>query len=100
MQLLGKRQSERQRVYIPAHCITQGGRKFLLSICDLSAEGCRVKVSGPLLKHGDKVLLKPQGLEPFKALVCWVAAGQAGLLMERPLYGPVLDHLVRNHAEA
>ena len=97
MRKLCARISHRGPVWMDGVCITRTNQRLVVGILDLSAEGCRIALRGHGLSVSDPVAIKPEGLEALDANVVWVEEDQAGLHFERPLYGPVLDHFLRQH---
>lgn len=43
-------------------------------------------------------MIRPQGMEILTGVVRWMRGGVAGVEFDRPIYGPVLDHLALTHA--
>lgn len=71
------------------------GRMSDVILSDLSAEGCGVTTSDGLLKHGQLVVVRLKSLEGLAGRVVWVKGAKAGVKFDRPLYGPVVEHIVR-----
>ena len=92
------RRSERLKVALSARCRTRSGFVDQGRISNLSAEGCRFESLALTLNEGDLVVVRPEGLEGLCGRVRWVSRHTAGIEFERPLYGPVLEHLHRCHA--
>lgn len=65
---------------------------------DLSANGCCIQVPGKPPRVNSKIIVRPDGLDGLKANVKWVSNYQCGVVFERPIYGPVLEHFLRKHA--
>jgi len=99
MQQVGyeERRSERHGVVLPAKVRTCSGFLDRVTIVDLSEWGCRIESRALALRKGDLVVVRPQGIEGICARVCWVHGDAAGIEFDRPLYGPVVEHLVREH---
>lgn len=93
----GERRVERHGVVLPARVRTCTGFLDKVTIVDLSEWGCRVESRGLALRKGDLVVVRPEGIEGICARVCWVHGDEAGIEFDRPLYGPVVEHLVREH---
>ncbi|MBO9725290.1 MAG: PilZ domain-containing protein [Novosphingobium sp.] len=92
------RRSRRHPVSLAAQCRTANGLRDQGEISDITAEGCCVRTSGLLLRVGMRVVIRPQALEGLTGIVRWISADCAGIEFDHPLYGPVVDHLVRLHA--
>lgn len=45
-----------------------------------------------------RVVIRPQALEGLTGIIRWISGDCAGVEFDRPLHGPVVDHLVRLHA--
>ena len=91
------RRSERLKVLLSARCRTRSGFVDQGRISNLSAEGCRFESFALTLHEGDLVVVRPEGLEGLCGRVRWVSRHTAGIEFERPIYGPVLEHLHRRH---
>lgn len=68
-------------------------------ITNLSQHGCRVCAQGMRLPAGQKIILRPAGLESLLAMVRWSRDGEAGIEFERPLHLAVVEHLQRLHPD-
>ena len=79
--------------------MTYSGLKDEGHLSDISAEGCCVTTRGLFYRVGASVIIRPEGLEGIAGTVRWVEGCRAGVQFERPLYGPVLEHLVSVHAD-
>ena len=91
------RKSERLPVLLRGCCRSRSGFRDDVVITDISAEGCRVESRSSTLRTGDLVLVRLQGLEGQTGTVCWTENTALGIRFDRPLYGPVVEHLVRTH---
>ena len=85
----------RYPVWITANCRGSMGRASDIILSDLSTEGCGVTAAEGLLKQGQLVVVRMQSLEGLAGRVVWVKGTKAGVKFERPLYGPVVEHLVK-----
>lgn len=65
-----------------------------VAVTDLSARGCRIISSGQDLVLGSALFVRLDQLAPLRATVRWDEAGIIGLEFDRPLYIPVMDHLL------
>jgi hypothetical protein len=93
-----QRRSRRQPVSLAAQCRTASGLRDRGEISDITAEGCCLQMAGPFFRVGMRVVIRPQGLEGLTGIVRWISGDFAGIEFDRPLYAPVVDHLVRLHA--
>lgn len=91
------RRSARKPVNMPVQCRTQSGLRDNGEIFDISEEGCCLQITGLFLKVGGRLIMRPSGLEPFSGIVRWISGDFAGVEFERPMYGPVVDHLALQH---
>lgn len=96
--MLGKRRSNRQPITLEAGFRGPSGDERHIIVIDLSAEGCRIDRNGFRLFVGQHLLLRPEAFEPIRATVRWITPAHAGLEFDRPLYGPVVQHLQREFA--
>jgi hypothetical protein len=76
-----------------AHCRTATGRDGDVFIVDLTAEGCRIFTKAVPLSEGLRVRIRPGQFETLSGVVRWVRRGFAGIEFDKPLYGPVAEHL-------
>jgi len=44
------------------------------------------------------VVIRPEGLEGLTGVIRWIEGNRAGIQFDRPIYGPVFDHLAAIHA--
>ena len=92
------RRSVRRPVLLAAQCRTQGGLRDDGEISDISAEGCCLRMRGIYFRVGTRIVLRPQGMESMAGVVRWVSRDLAGVEFDRPIYGPIVDHIVSAHA--
>ncbi|MBU2341904.1 MAG: PilZ domain-containing protein [Alphaproteobacteria bacterium] len=64
-----------------------------VAITDLSEGGCCAIDRGACLEEGTSVTIRVGRLDPIEATVRWAGAGEIGLEFQRPIYGPVFDHI-------
>lgn len=95
-----QRNGERFGVVLPARCRTRSGFHDRGVISDLSTGGCRFESTGLLLSPGDPVVVRPQGMEGICGYVRWIEGRALGIAFDEPLYGPVVEHLHRQHGHA
>lgn len=91
--------SDRTSVTLPAKCRTMGGMRDQGELSDISTHGCRVSTRSLYLSVGSRVSIKPEGLESISGVVRWIVGNHAGVEFDTPLYGPIVDHLVRQRLE-
>ena len=87
------RRTERERIYLPATCRTSTGRKGPVMITDLTPQGCRLFLRAVPVSVGLRINVKPEAFESLSGVVRWVRRGDAGVEFDKPLYGPVAEHL-------
>lgn len=92
------RRSERRPLVLPARVRSRTGFLDRVVITNLTREGCRIECHALTVHAGDLVLLRPEGLEGLGGTIRWTRREMAGVEFERPLYGPVVEHLLRCHA--
>ncbi|TCM39289.1 MULTISPECIES: PilZ domain-containing protein [unclassified Novosphingobium] len=103
-----QRRAERQPISLAAQCRANnglhdgglhdgGGLHDEGEISDLSTEGCCVRIAAPFLCVGSRVVIRPQGLAGMTGIVRWLSGDFAGIEFDRPLFGSVIEHLVRLH---
>jgi hypothetical protein len=92
---INQRRASRSPVVMPAVCRTDTGRQGDVTIVDLTAEGCRIFTKALPLSEGLKLRIRPLNFESLPGAVRWVRGGFAGIQFDKPLYGPVADHLQR-----
>ncbi|WP_159982567.1 MULTISPECIES: PilZ domain-containing protein [unclassified Novosphingobium] len=92
------RRSQRRSVALAVQCRTQSGLRDDGEISDISTEGCCLRMRGLYFRVGSRLIIRPKGLEGMPGVVRWVSADLAGVEFDRPIYGPVLDHLASAHA--
>jgi hypothetical protein len=91
------RRSDRSPITLAVQCRTQSGLRDSGEMSDVSAEGCCLRLNGVYFRVGARVMLRPEGMEALSGLVRWVRGDLAGIEFDRPIYRPVLDHLVTIH---
>jgi len=92
------RQFPRLSMAMPARCRSLGGFVDDVVVRDLSAGGCRLVSHALTVRPGMRIVMRPPGLEGLCGEVRWVRGHEAGIAFERPLYGPVVEHLHRHFA--
>lgn len=93
------RRASRLGVVLPARCRTRSGFVDRVVITDLSEGGCRVESRALTLREGDLVVVSPGVIEGICGEVRWVKGHKAGIAFISPLYGPVVEHIHRQHAQ-
>ena len=91
------RRFQRRPVAMTAKVRHPGGPVEPVRITDLGEEGCCIECWGMQFNPGDSILLRPEGLEQLVGEVRWTKGHRMGVKFERQLYGPVVDHLCREH---
>lgn len=92
------RRSERRSVSMPVQCRTQAGLRDRGEISDISSEGCCVRTYSLCFRVGTRIVLRPEGMEGLTGVIRWVAGDVAGVEFDRPIYGPVVEHLANTHS--
>lgn len=96
--LVVPRRFSRSSVSMPVQCRTHSGVRGLGEISDISTEGCCIRPTSLRFRVGSRVMIRPPGMEVLTGVVRWISGGVAGVEFDRPIYGPVLDHLVGAHS--
>jgi hypothetical protein len=93
MAVIGRRIAKRSSVDVWGVYRTPNGGTRDVQILDLSESGCRFfdKFSG--LAPNQQINLKIGELSSFRVTVRWSDGGYVGAEFERPLYGPIFDHI-------
>jgi hypothetical protein len=88
-----RRQARRGSVIMSAYCRTATGREGDVAIVDLTADGCCIFTKAVALSEGLRLRIGPSQFESFSGQVRWTSRGYAGIQFDKPLYGPVAEHL-------
>ena len=89
------RQQSRAPVVMNAKLRIIGGKGIDVSVIDLTADGCRIAKPSIELRVRQQVAIKLESLDYLKGSVRWSDDSTAGIAFERPLYGPVFEHMQR-----
>ena len=92
-----ERRSRRLGLAMPARCRMLSGFTEDVVMRDISEGGCRIASRVLNLREGERVLLRPPGLESLAGVVRWCNHHEAGIEFERPLYVAVAEHLHRQY---
>lgn len=87
------RNEERHPIEVWGQYRTVSGVRRDVILKDLSATGCRFYDRFSGLTANTTIQLRIDQLGPFPAAVRWNEAGYIGVEFDRPLYGPVFDHI-------
>lgn len=90
---VGRRRSPRKIISVPGRIRTGRCVAHNVAITDLSEGGCCAIDRGASLKEGTNVTIRVGRLDPIEATVRWTTADGIGLEFQRPIYGPVFDHI-------
>lgn len=90
---VGRRKSPRKVISVPDKIRTGRCVAHNVAITDLSEGGCCAIDRGASLPEGTAVTIRVGRLDPIDATVRWARAGEIGLEFQRPIYGPVFDHI-------
>lgn len=92
-----RRNGTRKPLFACAYIRTANRSGLEAVISNLSAEGaCLIGLEflGPI---EPRLMVKLNGMESLGANVRWTQGSSVGVEFERPLYGPVVDHLVKHN---
>lgn len=78
------RRSPRLKLLLPARCRSRSGFLDRVVISDISEGGCRIDSQALVLRPGDPVVIRPDGLEGLGGVIRWVRDHSAGIDFERP----------------
>jgi hypothetical protein len=89
------RQKSRAPVVMNAKLRIIGGKGMDVSVSDLTADGCCIAKPNVELRLKQQISIKLESLDYLKGSIRWASETTAGIEFERPLYGPVFEHLQR-----
>lgn len=89
------RKEVRQSTSLPAPLRSSTGRRPVI-IANLSCRDCRLMDRAMDLLPGQRVFVRPTGLEALAGIVRWSNQHEAGLEFERALHPAVAAHLARS----
>jgi len=92
-----ERASRRLALAMPARCRMLSGFTEDVVIRDVSQGGCRIASHVLRLRAGERVLLRPPGMESLAGVVRWCEDHEAGIEFERSLHVAVVEHLHRQY---
>src|SRR3954464_15616108 len=92
------REHDRIPVAMGGKLRTPHGRQDV-TLSDLSVTGCRINAIYMTLAVGQRIVLRPEGLEGLSAVVTWTSGPSAGLKFDVALHPSVLDYLVKLHPD-
>ncbi len=90
---IGRRKTRRKVISVPGKIRTGCCVAHHVAITDLSEGGCCAIERGSSLTEGSTVSIRVGRLDPIEATVRWAKGGEIGLEFQRPLYGPVFEHI-------
>lgn len=88
---------DRKPVAMQGAMRTARGARQDVTVANLSATGCRIESLYLQLEAGDKIFLRPEGLEGRACTVMWSNERAAGIKFDSPFHPAVLDNLCRMH---
>jgi hypothetical protein len=71
----------------------------IVALSALSVAGCKIETIYMSVTVGQKVTLRPEGMEGLPAIVSWTTGQAAGLNFEAPLHPAVVEHLCKTHPD-
>lgn len=95
--LMVPRRFGRSPVSMPVQCRSHSGVRGLGEISNISPEGCCIRPNSVRFRVGTRIMIRPPDMEVLTGVVRWISGGVAGIEFDRPIYGPVLDHLIGMH---
>ncbi len=97
MVAMEKRSRIRRELALSGEVRTANGTRGTAYIQNLSTHGCGLWANAFQLRQGSILMVRPSGLEGIYGTVKWARHFQAGVEFDRPLYGPVVDHICDKH---
>lgn len=82
---------------MPVTVRCENGHKLRAILSNLTEAGCAITTMDMPLALGRHLVLHPEGMEGLTGQVIWNEAGTIGFRFDRPLYGPVVEHLISRH---
>lgn len=95
-----RRSAERVATSQKVICRNSSGIMPDVWLADLAISGCQVIVRNGALEVGQRVVVRPDGLEGLPGVVRWVEAYRAGIEFGTPLHPSVMQHLLRSKLSA
>ena len=90
---IGRRTTPRKYFSVPGKIRNGRCVAHNVAVTDLSEGGCCVIERSSSLEVGSNVSIRVGRLDPIEATVRWAKGGELGLEFQRPIYGPVFDHI-------
>lgn len=87
------RRGIRDSVAMTARVRSTGGMVRDVVVTDLTAEGCCIAKPDLRLRVPQRISIKLESLEYMLGHIKWALDSTAGIQFDRPLYGPVAEHL-------
>jgi len=72
-------------------------RRYRVELSDLSCRGCRIVAPLSPLTIGDRLSIRPDGMESLTGTVRWSSSEDAGFEFDYPLHPAVASHLCRQN---
>lgn len=89
------RRHGRDAVAMTARVRSTSGLALEVVVTDLTAEGCCIAKPNLPLRDRQRVSVKLESIDYQLGTVKWAHMATAGIEFDRPLYGPVAEHLQR-----
>jgi PilZ domain len=93
-----RRKEDRKPLTMNALC-RAGIDKRSVAVWDLSSHGCRIFVAGLTMRQGQRIVIRPEGMEALDGTIRWGTEEFAGVEFDHPLHPAVVDHLCRLHPD-
>ena len=91
------RQTSRKAINLPARYLTGLGEPQDVFLRDLSTGGCRFAIGNRRISLGAPIQIFVGGTGPHRAIVKWVAKGEAGINFTIPLDDNLVDSFQASH---
>ena len=72
-------------------------KRFTVGLSDISCRGCRIVSESVNLRLGERVTIRPEGMESLTGTIRWALSEYAGFEFDYPLHPAVVDHLCRTN---
>ncbi|MBK6801668.1 PilZ domain-containing protein [Novosphingobium sp.] len=82
---------------MPVRVRNRTGYRTTALVTDLTEDGCALWFRSGYENLGRDITIQPEGMEGWVGRVAWRHDDRIGLQFDRPLYGPVVEHLIKRH---
>lgn len=90
-----RRLAFRHRLSMPVRVRNRSGLRTTAMVTDLNDEGCALWFRSSPGDLGKEIAIQPEGMEGWWGQVIWRHEERCGVRFEHQLYGPVVEHLIK-----